>query len=62
MSDALLGIGYAAIGIILVFGASEAYDAYKYSHHPNESIRKEVITWGTILLSWLVAVFLVGHI
>ena len=59
MGDPMLTIGYAAIGAIAAFGAFEVYDAYRYRHHPNESVAREVKTWGIVLLVWILAVGLV---
>lgn len=56
MSEAFIALGYTALVLAAIFGASECYDAYKYRHHPTESLKREVVVWGGLVLAWAGAV------
>lgn len=62
MNEQMIVIGYAAIGITFMFGLGEIHDAWKYSHHPDESVRKELKNWGVLLIVWILAVGLAHYI
>lgn len=57
MSNPELTIGLTVIGFLVPYALFEVYDAWKYSHHPNESLKREIRNWGVVLSLWFFAVW-----
>lgn len=60
MTGPMLAIGYAALSLVVCFGAGEVYDAYKHRDHPSCNPRSELVDWSLLAAVWVVAV-LVAH-
>jgi hypothetical protein len=60
MSDPHLTLGFAALGFLIPYALFEIYDAWRFRHHPNESVKREVKSWGVVIFAWVCAVGLVA--
>lgn len=62
MPDCHIAIGLAILGVIVTCALDALYDAWRYSHHPNESVRRELVTWGSLVVLWASAVAVAAHV